>query len=223
MAAELLAEDLACRRGERIVFSGVSFRLASGGALVVTGANGSGKTSLLRLLASLIAPAHGRLCWDGKPVAEDLARYRAGLHFVGFEDAVKPALSPREMLQFWVALRGVGRRSAAAAIDDALAAAGLSAVAEWPCRWLSAGQRRRLALARLLSAPGLLWLLDEPTSALDAEGRAWLERIIAGHRAQGGQVALSTHHALGLSDAASLSLDQCGPQPARLAPDASGW
>ena len=206
---DLIAEDLVCRRGERIVFSGVSFRIAPGDALVVTGANGSGKTSLLRLLATLITPAGGRLCWGAAPVAADFFAYRSHLHYVGFEDAVKPALSPREMLQFWMALRGLGKRPAAAALDRALEAFALSTVADWPCRWLSSGQRRRLALARLLAAPAPLWLLDEPTGALDEDGRSQLVNMIAQHRAQGGQAVLSTHHPLDLPSAASLSLDLC--------------
>ncbi|MGC2521438.1 MAG: ATP-binding cassette domain-containing protein, partial [Stellaceae bacterium] len=106
-AADLVAEDLACRRGERVVFVGVSFRLGPGGALVLTGANGSGKSSLLRLLATLLAPAAGRLSWGGMPVAADPAGYRAQLHYVGHLDAIKPALGVGETLSFWAAMRGV--------------------------------------------------------------------------------------------------------------------
>src|ERR1700731_1192825 len=165
--ADLVAVDLACRRGERLVFAGLSFRLAAGGALVLRGANGSGKTSLLRLLAGLIAPAAGRLTWGETPIDDDLAGHRARLHYVGHQDGVKPGLTPRETLVFWAALRGCYIPCRASMLDAALAAFALEAVADWPCRWLSAGQRRRGALARLVAAPASIWLLGEPARALD--------------------------------------------------------
>jgi heme exporter protein A len=200
---ELVAEGLACRRGERLVFAGLGCRLRSGGALVLTGSNGSGKSSLLRLFATLLTPAAGDLLWAGEPVARDAADYRALLNYIGHLDALKPALTPREMLGFWAALRG----AAEPAIDAALAAFGLGAVADRPCGWLSAGQRRRLALARLVAAPAPIWLLDEPTAGLDSDGEARLLALIAGHRAAGGRVALATHQPLALSDAAIIMLD----------------
>jgi len=206
-APDLIAEDLACQRGERLVFRGLSFRLPAGGALVLTGANGSGKTSLLRLLATFIAPAAGRLAWGEAPIAADLAGHRARLHLVGHQDGVKPALTPRETLRFWAAMRGLASSRAALCIEAALAAFALEAVADWPCRWLSAGQRRRLALARLLAAPVPIWLLDEPTSALDHDNRLGLERLISTHRASGGRVVLATHVPIATDGAASLVLD----------------
>src|ERR1700756_708207 len=147
-AADLVADDLACRRGERLVFAGLSFRLPPGGAVVLTGANGSGKTSLLRLLAGLIGPASGRLAWGATPIADDLAGHRARLHYVGHQDGVKPGLTPRETLVFWAALHGCGIRCRASMLDAALAAFALEGVADWPCRWLSAGQGRRLGPSR---------------------------------------------------------------------------
>jgi heme exporter protein A len=200
---ELVAASLACRRGERLVFAGLDCRLPSGGALVLTGSNGSGKSSLLRLFATLLTPAAGELCWGGVLVARDAARYRGLIHYVGHLDALKPALTPREMLGFWAALRG----TAAPAIDAALAAFGLGAVADRPCGWLSAGQRRRLALARLVAAPAPIWLLDEPTAALDSDGEARLATLIAEHRAAGGRIAIATHQQLALSDAVVIMLD----------------
>ncbi|HKM70726.1 MAG TPA: ATP-binding cassette domain-containing protein, partial [Stellaceae bacterium] len=134
-AGDLIAEDLACRRGERLIFAGVSFRLPAGGALVLTGANGSGKTSLLRLLAGLIGAAAGRLAWGSAPLADDVAGHRARLHYVGHQDGVKPGLTPRETLAFWAALRGVDVRRRAPLLDAALAAFALERVADWPCRW----------------------------------------------------------------------------------------
>jgi len=211
-APDLIAEELACRRGARLVFAGLSFRLPAGGALVLTGANGSGKSSLLRLVAGLLAPAAGRLWWGAAPVAADLAGHHAGLHYIGHLDAVKPVMTPREILGFWRALRGLDGAGSAPAVRDALAAFALDAVADWPCRWLSAGQRRRLALARLLAAPAPLWLLDEPTSALDDDSQARLGQMIAAHRAAGGRVLLATHAAIALDGAAILALDGFAPR-----------
>jgi heme exporter protein A len=211
-APELIAEDLACRRGTRLVFAGVSFRLREGGALVLTGANGSGKSSLLRLVGGLLAPARGRLLWGAAPLAADLAGHHARLHYVGHQEAVRPVMTPREMLRFWAALRGLDLPAAAPAMRDALAAFALDALADWPCRWLSAGQRRRLALTRLLAAPAPLWLLDEPTSALDDDGCDRLEQVIAAHRAAGGRVLLATHATIALDNAAGLALDAFAPR-----------
>ena len=218
-AADLIAEDLVCRRGERLVFAGLSFRLRAGGALVLTGANGSGKSSLLRLVAGLLAPAAGRVLWGPAPIAADLAAHHARLHYIGHLDALKPAMTPREMLAFWAALRGRKQPRSGPALDRALAAFALDAIADWPCRWLSAGQRRRTALARLLTAPAPLWLLDEPTNALDADGQARLEQAIAVHRAAGGMAILATHAPNALDAAASLALDAFAPRFADLDPE----
>lgn len=204
---DLVGEDLACRRGGRLVFAGLSCRLGPGDALVLTGANGSGKSSLLRLLATLLAPAAGSLCWGGAPVAEDPAAYRAQLHYVGHLDAIKPALTPRETLTFWAGLRGVSD----AAVAASLSAFGLERVADWPCRWLSAGQRHRLALARLIALPAAVWLLDEPTAALDSDGEARLVAAIRAHREAGGRVVLATHQPVAIGVAEMLALDEYLP------------
>lgn len=201
--AELVGRGLACRRGGRLVFAGLDCRLPAGGALVLTGSNGSGKSSLLRLLATLLVPAAGRLLWGGLPVAQDPAAYRARIGYLGHLDAAKPALTPRETLRFWAALADAPLPEPDVALDRF----GLSAVADWPCRWLSAGQRRRLALARLPAAPAAVWLLDEPTTALDSDGEARLLAAIAQHRADGGRVAIATHQPLALEGAATIALD----------------
>jgi heme exporter protein A len=163
----------------------------------------------LRILATLLGPAAGRLLWDGAAVTADPAAYRALIHYVGHLDGVKPALNPREMLLSWTALRGVARP----AIEAALAAFALDPVADWPCRWLSAGQRRRLAIARLIAAPAPVWLLDEPTAALDSDGEARLTAAIIAHRAAGGTVVLATHQPIAIDGAATLALDEFAVAP----------
>jgi heme exporter protein A len=200
-SGDLVAEDLACRRGERLIFAGVSLTLPPGSALVLTGANGSGKSSLLRLLATLLAPAAGRLLWGGAPIGADLALHRARVAYVGHLDAIKPALSVRETLAFWAGMRG-----GPMPLGAPLAAFALEPLADWPCRWLSAGQRRRLALARLVATAAPLWLLDEPAAALDADGEARLVAAIAAHRVAGGRVVVATHQPLALPGAGELRL-----------------
>jgi heme exporter protein A len=191
---------LACRRGERLVFARLGFALPAGGALVLTGPNGSGKSSLLRLMAGLTPVEAGTLAWDGTAIAEDWAAHRARLQLVSHQDALKPMLTVAETLAFWAGMRGG---------DDAPAALSrfrLSGLAEWPCRLLSAGQRRRLALARLIASPTPLWLLDEPTTGLDSDALADLLAAIATHRADGGRIVLSTHTPLPLDGAKTLAM-----------------
>lgn len=191
---------LACRRGERLVFAGLDFTVPPGGVLVLTGPNGSGKSSLLRLMAGLSRPEAGTLAWDGTAIAEDPGAHRARLHFIGHQDAIKPVLTVAEALTFWARMRG------GEAVAEGLQRFRLGALAEWPCRMLSAGQRRRLALARLVASRAPLWLLDEPATGLDRDAVADLGAAIAGHRAAGGRVVLSTHTELPLPEAAELSL-----------------
>lgn len=196
---------LSCARGDRTVFAGLDFSLDAGEALVLTGANGSGKTSLLRLMAGLAAPAAGRIAWDGADVGEDPARHAARLHYVGHADALKPALTAAENLRFWTALRGGG------AVEAALARFGLAGLADAPARFLSAGQRRRLALARIAAAPAALWLLDEPTVSLDPPGVEAVMAAVAAHRASGGRCAVASNAALDLPGARALDLDGRAP------------
>ncbi len=199
--------DLLCVRGERPVFAGLGFALAPGGALVLRGPNGSGKSSLLRLMAGLLGPAGGRLAWGGEPVSGDPEGHRARLRYLGHLDAVKPALSASENLAFWGTLRGAGRDGVAAALDRV----GLAHLGEVPARLLSAGQRRRLALARLFLAPAELWLLDEPTVGLDEDALARLQDGLADHRRSGGRAAIATHGALDLPGADRLDLTAFPP------------
>ena len=192
--------SLQCRRGGRVVFEGLDFALDAGGLLLLTGRNAAGKSSLLRLMAGLLAPAAGSLSWDGRPVAEDAEAHRARLRYVGHLDALKPALTAAENLSFWADLWGGGDPLAA------LDAFGLRALADQPARFLSAGQKRRANLARLALAPADLWLLDEPATALDAETTERLRQLIARHRDAGGMAVISTHGDLGLPGAISLDL-----------------
>jgi heme exporter protein A len=184
---------VSCVRGERSVFSGLGFRVESGGVLILTGANGSGKSSLLRLMAGLGRPAAGTLNWDGRDIAEDPTAHRFRTHYVGHSDAVKPVLTVFEQLAFWAGIRGCPSAELASRTRRALSAVGMSHLVDLPGRFLSAGQRRRLNLARLLVTPARLWLLDEPTTALDAEAVGMLQGEIARHRGDGGLVVLSTH------------------------------
>ncbi len=181
------ARSLAIRRGRRLVLRGVDFALEPGGLLLITGANGSGKSSLLRALAGLLPPAGGEILWQGE-IVQDFAAHRARLHYLGHLDALKPELSVTEMLNYWSALRGDPPPAADLAQRFGLAA-------DAPVRFLSAGQRRRLALARLALNDAPLWLLDEPATALDAKGRELLATLLAAHRKKGGVAVIAAHQA----------------------------
>lgn len=195
----LEARQLACLRSERIVFADLSFQVAPGEAVLLVGANGAGKSSLLRVLAGLLAPLEGALLWQGADALADRAAHARRLRYIGHGDALKPALSAAENLHFYARLWG-------GAVAPALAALGLDALAELPARVLSSGQKRRLALARLALAPCPLWLLDEPTVGLDAASVARLGLLLARHRAAGGMVLAATHLPLPLPDARELRL-----------------
>jgi heme exporter protein A len=192
---------LACIRSDRIVFAGLDFAVSPGDALVLSGPNGSGKSSLLRLMAGVAAPAAGEINWQSRPVRDDPERFFAAMHYVGHRDAVKPALTVRENLSFHAALR-----RGEAQIDAALDQVGLSALADLPARLLSAGQTRRLTLARILATPAPLWLLDEPTIALDYRSVDRIISAIADHRAGGGIVVASTNVPLGIDDAKTVDM-----------------
>ncbi len=202
--------DLACVRGERPVFAGLGFAVAPGGALVLHGPNGSGKSSLLRLMAGLLKPAGGQLTWAGRAIAEDPDAHRAHLNYLGHLDAVKSALSVAENLAFWASARGTPG-GGADGVATALERTGLAGLAGVPARLLSAGQRRRLALARLFLGGAELWLLDEPTVGLDRDSIGRLQAGLADHRRAGGRVVVATHTTIDLPQAERLDLSAYRP------------
>ena len=195
----LSGRDLACLRGGREVFAGLNFSAESGEALVVTGHNGAGKTTLLRLIAGLLEPAQGEIELAGGAPEASLPEQA---HYLGHRDALKPALTVLENLQFWYAFLG-GRDAPAA---SALEPVGLAGLAGLPAGYLSAGQRRRLSVARLLAAPRPVWLLDEPAAALDSAGQQCLLGVMQAHLAGGGIIVAATHGPLGLDGAKELRL-----------------
>lgn len=184
----LEATSLSCRRGARIVFRDLAFGLKPGALLQVTGANGSGKSSLLRVLAGLLPATGGSLAWHGAAVSDNADAHRRRVHYIGHLDALKPELTAAEMLAYWRALRPEAPET-----TDFF---GIKPLLHKPVRYLSAGQKRRLSLSRLTLDFAPLWLLDEPTTALDAEGQDLLYQSIATHRAQGGIVIAAIHHPL---------------------------
>jgi heme exporter protein A len=200
----LQTENLAARRGETLLFSGLSLSLGPGIALVVRGPNGSGKTTLLRALAGLTHPAEGTISWRGRTVGAFDARLRSDTLFVGHAPALKDDLTARENLASLAALHGA--HPSMQALHESLDAWSLSRQRELPARVLSQGQRRRIALARLELVPRLLWLLDEPATALDDAGIATLCAAIAGQVASGGIAVIATHQELALPPAATQML-----------------
>ncbi len=196
---QLTGDNLACSRGGREVFSGLNFSLSGGQALLVTGRNGAGKSSLLRMIAGLIGISGGRLELAGGEADATLGEQA---HYLGHQDAVKPSLSVGENLQFWSDFLGAPGR----AISAGLEAVDLAPLADLPAAYLSAGQRRRLSIARLVATPRPIWLLDEPASALDAPSQKQLATLMRGHLAGGGLIVAAAHGPLGLGRARELKL-----------------
>ena len=200
---------LDCARGGRAVFAGLDFALGPGAALVLRGPNGSGKSSLLRILAGLLRPTGGTLEWQGGPIREEPELHCARLHYVGHPDALKAVLTVTENVAFWTGLRGP-----TTGVGSALDWLRLSDLADVPARYLSAGQRRRANIARLLASPAALWLLDEPTVTLDDASVDALVVAIEDHRAGGGLVVVATHGVLALEGAQTLEMaDFTAPEP----------
>jgi heme exporter protein A len=187
----LLASGLRCVRGGREIFSRLDFEASAGEVLAVTGRNGSGKTSLLRLIAGLLAISGGSVTLEGGDAELTLPEQA---HYLGHRDALKPALSVMENVGFWRDFLGGERFDPA----ESLAAVGLDHAGHLPAAYLSAGQRRRLSLARLIAVRRPVWLLDEPTAALDAAGQSLFTALTRDHLGRGGLVVAATHAPLGI-------------------------
>lgn len=207
----LSADDLACRRGGRDVFAGVSFSVASGEALTITGRNGAGKSSLLRTVVGLVRITQGRLALEGGDPELTIAEHA---HYLGHQDALKPSLSVGENLRFWAGFFGARNID----IHQTLEAVGLDALAELPAAYLSAGQRRRLSIARLLAVKRPIWLLDEPTSTLDASAQERLAGSMRAHLAAGGLILAATHGSIGIGSTQELRLGQTASAAAQTSP-----
>lgn len=195
---------LSCRRGGRPVFEDLSFALAGGELLALTGRNGSGKTTLLRALALLVSAEAGEIRWQGEDVARDREAWRRQIAWLGHLDGLKGDLTVRENLSVAARLRD----EPADRIDRALAAFDLLSLQQRAVRTLSAGQRRRAALARVISAQAPLWLLDEPLNALDAPSQAALRGALGAHLAAGGLAIAATHAPIDVAGARVLELGQ---------------
>jgi len=203
----LVAEGVGGERGGETVFSGVDFALSDGEALVVTGPNGSGKSTLLRIIAGLLPAAEGSIRLEGG--GEQRPDPAAACHYLGHENGMKPVLSVAENLDFWQNFHGMP----ALGIADALEAVGLETVMDLPYGYLSTGQRRRIAIARLLINHRPLWLLDEPTAGLDRRSEDRFAALMAGHLSEGGMIVAATHVALGLDEAKELRMGESLPSP----------
>ncbi|MER8693546.1 heme ABC exporter ATP-binding protein CcmA [Mesorhizobium opportunistum] len=200
----LIAENLGGERGGETVFSGVGFALDQGQALVVTGPNGSGKSTLLRIVAGLLPVAEGSVRIEGG--GEGFPSIASACHYLGHQNAMKPALSVAENLRFWRDFNGGGD----VGVDEALETVGLGGIGHLPFGYLSTGQRRRAAIAKLLVSQRPLWLLDEPTAGLDKASEARFAGLMARHCAGGGLIVAATHLPLGLDGATELRMGEAG-------------
>ncbi|HET9463858.1 MAG TPA: cytochrome c biogenesis heme-transporting ATPase CcmA [Thiobacillus sp.] len=192
----LSANELACERGERLLFKNLGFELGNGEALLVRGGNGHGKTSLLRILCGLSVPAAGVVRWRGEAISKAHEQYGREMAYIGHANGIKDDLTPMENLRIAAALDGRVLDDASAVA--ALAQVGLSRCMDLPARVLSFGQRRRVALAGLMTAGALLWILDEPLTGLDVHGVAMVEQMIHDHVVAGGLAIMTTHQPLAL-------------------------
>jgi len=188
----LSGQDISCTRGGRAVFTGISFNVEAGEALAITGANGAGKSSLLRILAGLLPLTEGRLHYNESAPELTLPEQA---HYLGHRDPFKPALSVRENLTFWQRYLG----GPSSDIECSLDLAGLGAISHLPAGYLSAGQKRRLSIARLIAVKRPIWLLDEPATTLDAAGQSAFIAIMQSHLDGGGLIAAATHVPLGIT------------------------
>jgi heme exporter protein A len=211
----LTAEDLSARRGEDLIFKDISFSLGAGESLVLTGANGSGKSTLLRTIAGLLRPETGRVTWVSD-MAEKGMRAAEACHYLGHRNAMKAELTVAENLSFWRDFLGdflSGHETAGSdsvgeglSVGEAAERVGLGDITHLPFGYLSAGQQRRMAFAKLLVAFRPVWILDEPTAALDVSAEGVFTGLIKAHLASGGIVLAATHQPLGLENAQDLKM-----------------
>lgn len=199
----LRAERLGARRGEDLLFSDISFDLGSGDALVLTGRNGSGKSTLLRVVAGLLPADAGRVLWTGK---DETVRAGEACHYLGHRNAMKAELTVSENLVFWKSFLGDLEGGAGMSVVEAADRVGLGGIAHLPFGYLSAGQQRRMAFAKLLVAYRPVWILDEPTAALDTRAEQTFTDLIKQHLAAGGMLLAATHQPLGLENARELRM-----------------
>ena len=200
----LIAEELGGERGGQPVFSGIGFSLGEGDALVVTGPNGAGKSSLLRVVAGLLPAAGGSVRLEGG--GEAFPTIASAAHYLGHLNAMKPALTLQENLSFWRDFCG----DADVSVEAALETVGLGAIGDLPYGYLSTGQKRRAAIARLLVSRRPIWLVDEPTAGLDAESARRFSALLADHLGGGGMIVAATHLPLGIDRAAELRMGATG-------------
>ena len=196
---------LSCSRGQRTLFEDLALHVSAGEVVQVLGANGSGKTTLLRVLCGLQPPSAGRIRWRGREVAPGAPDLRAEIQYIGHAAGVKLDLTPRENLEVAIAL---GAGSTTTTTDSALARLEIAQFGRFPVRTLSAGQRQRVALARLLACAGLLWVLDEPFTALDAGGVTTVDAMLHEHVQAGGAAIITSHH--------PVALGRVTPRPVRI-------
>ena len=208
----LIAENLGGERGGDTVFSGIGFALQDGQALVVTGPNGAGKSTLLRVIAGLLPVAEGCVRIEGVMKIEDggeaFPSIASACHYLGHQNAMKPALSVAENLRFWRDFNGDGD----VGVEEALETVGLGGIGHLPFGYLSTGQRRRAAIAKLLVSQRPLWLLDEPTAGLDKASEARFGELMTKHCGAGGMIVAATHLPLGLDGAEALRMG-ASPSP----------
>ncbi len=205
----LEAQHLTCERDDRVLFQNLAFSVSAGQAVQVQGANGSGKTTLLRILCGLNHDYEGDILWRGEPIHKQKADFRSSVFYLGHAPAINKTLTAADNLRWFCASRGIAKP---AGIREALAAFDLNGYDDVPCYMMSAGQQRRVSLARMKLVPASLWILDEPFTALDKKGVSELEALLSDFVGAGGALMLTTHHSLQMQcPVSAIDLDAWKP------------